>query len=436
MTEPLRCCREAPMSFDIIRQELTELVVELRKSHSLRRRFGGLFRQVVPRWQVAHEVRTALLPGFREHPAYARAGRRLRDSDLVKDLLREGPIEHLRAPRSIENFLDRFLLFVFTEAGGSEQFQQALTHGLDLLREQLLAPMLYFECWVLLWGVEVEEPPWRLGDGIALGPWDAAFRGYDWSLALVEERARLGDPGCAALRVVEIPRGDVTTMGRDHTEAILGSLVLPQRLLAAMELLDCGEVEWWELNCFVRGFLYSGATIGPSSMRRAPRARRVGPTLSLKKVQERRLGLYLQDLGPAVWKRLHLALQRLHSADERESWEDKVLDWSIALEVALLPDSSHELGKTMASRGAWLLEPDDPCQRREIFDGLRRLYRLRSSIVHGREPPAKDTAWVRSGAPRTLVRKVARELVKRYARMDRAGEVLDLDWTALTLGAG
>ena len=78
----------------------------------------------------------------------------------------------------------------------------------------------------------------------------------------------------------------------------------------------------------------------------------------------------------AVW-RLSMSFARIGG------WElhDRILDYSIALEILYRPDKS-EVTYTLATRAAWLLGKT-PEQRRTVFDKVTRFYGVRSAIVHG-----------------------------------------------------
>jgi len=77
---------------------------------------------------------------------------------------------------------------------------------------------------------------------------------------------------------------------------------------------------------------------------------------------------------------LDVCRSRFEQAYLRDSPEDKVIDLTIALESALLPDVKDELSYRIAVRGAALLRRRRPA--RETYQLLRALYDARSKIVH------------------------------------------------------
>ena len=64
--------------------------------------------------------------------------------------------------------------------------------------------------------------------------------------------------------------------------------------------------------------------------------------------------------------------------------EDRILDYAIALEILYRLDSS-ELTYKLGTRTAYLLAKT-PQRRYELFDKVRRFYRVRSAVAHGNMP--------------------------------------------------
>jgi hypothetical protein len=86
---------------------------------------------------------------------------------------------------------------------------------------------------------------------------------------------------------------------------------------------------------------------------------------------------------------------------------DGFIDAVIALEHLLLQTDSDELGFRLALRGAWLLGADR-AGRQEYFDALKRIYSLRSGVVHGsakwmRQIAADDYAMATDMLRRTIL---------------------------------
>lgn len=84
-----------------------------------------------------------------------------------------------------------------------------------------------------------------------------------------------------------------------------------------------------------------------------------------------------------------MALRRFNLAYERVLPEDRLIDYTIALEALLLRrGEQQELAYRLALRGSALLGKN-PEARFEIFSRLRTAYSIRSDVVHGSSPPAR-----------------------------------------------
>ena len=81
--------------------------------------------------------------------------------------------------------------------------------------------------------------------------------------------------------------------------------------------------------------------------------------------------------------RFKVALRRLSLGIERKNPEDKLLDYMIGLETLYMPDGNAELSFRLSIRVAFLLSLSK--DRKETFDFLRKMYTVRSHIVHGSE---------------------------------------------------
>lgn len=91
-----------------------------------------------------------------------------------------------------------------------------------------------------------------------------------------------------------------------------------------------------------------------------------------------------------------VAIRRFSTAGERTSAEDRIIDYLIAAEALFLTEEdAQELSYRLAHRAACVLG-DSPKSKRELFEKVRTAYRLRSKLVHGKEPglhqPGKDDA--------------------------------------------
>lgn len=85
-----------------------------------------------------------------------------------------------------------------------------------------------------------------------------------------------------------------------------------------------------------------------------------------------------------------VTMSRFNTAASRGAPEDRLIDYTIALESVLLPDVRDELSFRFQMRGAWLLGSDGR-QRRVWGERLREIYEARSAIVHGGSRRSKRT---------------------------------------------
>jgi hypothetical protein len=79
--------------------------------------------------------------------------------------------------------------------------------------------------------------------------------------------------------------------------------------------------------------------------------------------------------------RFHVARRRLSVGTERKSPEDRLIDYMIGLEALYLPDGNAELSFRLSMRVAFLLSSGTG--KKDTFNFLRKMYDIRSSIVHG-----------------------------------------------------
>jgi len=79
--------------------------------------------------------------------------------------------------------------------------------------------------------------------------------------------------------------------------------------------------------------------------------------------------------------RFKVALRRLSLGIERKNPEDKLIDFMIGLEALYLPDGNAELSFRLSVRVAFLLFSG--IGKKDAFNFLRKMYDVRSSIVHG-----------------------------------------------------
>lgn len=98
------------------------------------------------------------------------------------------------------------------------------------------------------------------------------------------------------------------------------------------------------------------------------------------------------DLPPSV----QLALRRMNLSITREAIEDQIVDAVVGLEALYLPEGDAELSYRLAIRSAAHQEAN-PKKRMEIFNKTKRLYEIRSKIVHGNINELKNMKRIKSG---------------------------------------
>lgn len=91
---------------------------------------------------------------------------------------------------------------------------------------------------------------------------------------------------------------------------------------------------------------------------------------------------------------LSVAIRRFSQSNERESIEDKIIDFMISAEALFLSSGGSfqgELRYRLSHRAAMFIE-DVAVKQREVFNFMQKAYNVRSDIVHGREPnlPKKE----------------------------------------------
>ena len=126
---------------------------------------------------------------------------------------------------------------------------------------------------------------------------------------------------------------------------------------------------------------------------------------------------------------LDIAFRKMQDAYQRERHEDRIIDIAILFESTLLHDVQEELRYRLAVRGSVLLrEVRDPISS---FAEFRRLYDVRSKIVHGgkllkdilRGTGEKPVEFVDSALG--LARDTLRVLLAETAKGDSLSTILD-----------
>jgi hypothetical protein len=102
-----------------------------------------------------------------------------------------------------------------------------------------------------------------------------------------------------------------------------------------------------------------------------------------------------RDLSPDDKDRIMLALQRLIRSRSQFIPGNRAIDLAIVLEVLFMNRDSGEHSHKISVRAARLLGASLE-QRRTMFDQVRRLYDMRSSMVHTGSAPGP---WKVNGQP-------------------------------------
>lgn len=115
--------------------------------------------------------------------------------------------------------------------------------------------------------------------------------------------------------------------------------------------------------------------------------------------------LLLPSLARAPLKTLRVAAHRLVSAGlvYNQSAEDRLVDAAVAWEALFGSQDHDQLSLQLALCMAWLLSPDDHAERDHVFRRAKKIYGLRSALVHGGGAKAREveqaanelTEWLR-----------------------------------------
>jgi hypothetical protein len=135
---------------------------------------------------------------------------------------------------------------------------------------------------------------------------------------------------------------------------------------------------------------------------------------------------------------VELATRRFVASGERHSEEDELVDLMVCAEALFVgdPKDASDLSYKLGLRWAYYLEPDDPIERRRVFEHARTAYTGRSNIVHGNRRHAKVQNKIQAALddlPET--RELVRRSLHRYlAAVDADSHYLP-DWTSMVLSA-
>ena len=110
-----------------------------------------------------------------------------------------------------------------------------------------------------------------------------------------------------------------------------------------------------------------------------------------------------------AWDELELFLRQFNRSCQRDRDEDRVLDYAICLEGALLSGVRNELSYRLALRAAKLIRK--LCSPTQTFEHMRCLYDVRSEIVHSNETFS-------SAKVRKIIKRVGLEPAEFMRSMD------------------
>lgn len=140
------------------------------------------------------------------------------------------------------------------------------------------------------------------------------------------------------------------------------------------------------------------------------------------------------------YKSLAIALRRLSYQAHRERVEDELVDVLIAAEALYLSDGGYtELGFRLALRAAALADPQTlEMTPRDVFNLMKSAYSVRSAVVHGDTPKAKDlmlrgTAVTLPEFVQAIERAIRQGLREAVRRAADPADKWPPDWDGMTL---
>jgi len=140
---------------------------------------------------------------------------------------------------------------------------------------------------------------------------------------------------------------------------------------------------------------------------------RSGRTYCLNKSEVPKFGDFYHKFVNEAWllresrKPLGIALSRFDDEYERKKLEDKIIDCLVGLEALYMQgETLGEFSFKLALRTSALLS-DNKEQRKEMFEKMKRCYKLRSDIVHGKKYIVEnEDVW--------FVEDILRESIKKF----------------------
>ncbi|MFC1614382.1 hypothetical protein ACFL5K_03710, partial [Gemmatimonadota bacterium] len=145
----------------------------------------------------------------------------------------------------------------------------------------------------------------------------------------------------------------------------------------------------------------------------------------------------IRKLDSNKYKNLNTGIRRFSIACGRESVEDKIIDLLICAEALFLGDSNMELSYKLSLRAAFFLAKNKD-EREAIYKSMKKLYSIRSAIVHGNEPSPQNQSF--EGKITDLTNKsntaerYIRAAINKYIKLDLSKEDSAKYFDSLILG--
>lgn len=152
-------------------------------------------------------------------------------------------------------------------------------------------------------------------------------------------------------------------------------------------------------------------------------------------IEENELDLilaFVKDLKDVSTDQFSVALRRFHLYFDRDSIQDRAIDLMVVLE-SLFSEDQEAVGYKIALRASCLIETESQ-RRRDLFMFLKRAYRERSLIVHGKgqRPWFQSKTYDPNKTNLNTLEEVVRKSLLALLRLAQQGIILkpiDLDVT-------
>lgn len=140
---------------------------------------------------------------------------------------------------------------------------------------------------------------------------------------------------------------------------------------------------------------------------------------------------FVNDLKNVPTDSFAVALNRFHLYFDRDLIQDRAIDLMVALESMFADEDPEAIAYKIALRAACLIESDAQ-KRGDLFDFLKKAYRSRSSIVHGRDKDSwlQDRTYIPTQTNLDSLEEVVRKSLLTLLRSAQRGLILkpsDLD---------